>query len=102
MVGRYVVTRQNRPFQFSCTGVQVRLTTKLTTCWLDVLGRRWTIHGQDPWIQGQFRRRWTILDSAPRASQPQVAGAIPVPPALANAEFMQAAATLLAGCFCVL
>ena len=32
-----------------------------------------------------------MLDSAPRAPKPQVAGSIPVPPALTNAEFLRAA-----------
>jgi hypothetical protein len=72
----------------SCARVEVALTTKLTTERLDVLGRRSTIRCQNPAKQGQFRRGWTTLDSAPRAPQPQGAGAIPVPPALANHEFM--------------
>jgi hypothetical protein len=62
--------------------VQVNLTTKLTTERLDVLGRRWTIHHQESQILGVSRRPWTSLDTAPRAPQPQGAGAIPVPPAL--------------------
>ena len=33
-------------------------------------------------FQGQFRRSWTTLDSAPSAPKPQGAGSIPVPPAL--------------------
>src|SRR3954447_1938012 len=54
------------------------LTTKLTTYWLDVLGRRWTIRCQNPAIQRQFRQPWTDLDTAPSAPQPQGAGSIPV------------------------
>ena len=40
-------------------------------------------------------RSWTTLDSAPSAPQPQGAGAIPVPPALRNPEFMGIAAPWL-------
>jgi hypothetical protein len=75
-----------KAFQFAerpspCARVKGVLTTKLTTYWLDVLGRLWTMRRQEARIQGQIRRPWTILDSAPRAPQPQGAGAIPVPPA---------------------
>src|SRR5262249_39907718 len=34
------------------------------------------------WNQGASRHGWTTLDSAPRPPKPQVAGSIPVPPAL--------------------
>jgi hypothetical protein len=66
---------------FPCAGMKVALTTKLTTERLDVLGSRWTMRRQNRWIQGQIGRPWTILDIAPRAPKPQVAGSIPVPPA---------------------
>ena len=58
------------------------MTTKLTTYWLDVLGRVWTTRHEKRWIQEQFGRLWTHLDSAPSAPKPQVAGSIPVPPAI--------------------
>jgi hypothetical protein len=82
----YGVTRQKRAYQFvsrpsPCAWVQVRLTTKLTTDRLDVLGRPWTMCRQKPRIQGGVGRPWTILDSAPRAPHPQGAGALPLPPA---------------------
>ena len=64
-----------------CFWRKVDLTTKLTTYWLDVLGRPWTMRRQKPRIQGQFGQPWTTLDSAPSAPKPQVAGSIPVPPA---------------------
>jgi hypothetical protein len=60
---------------------KVALTTKLTTFWLDILGRLWTMRLQKPRIYGQIGRPWTALDSAPRAPKPQGAGSIPVPPA---------------------
>jgi len=63
------------------TGLSGEVTTKLTTYWLDVLGRLWTMRRQEAPIQGQFGRLWTSLDSAPSAPKPQVAGSIPVPPA---------------------
>jgi hypothetical protein len=40
----------------------VELTTKLTTHWLDVPGRRWTMRRHKTRIQGQIRRLWTTLD----------------------------------------
>ena len=60
---------------------KLALTTKLTTYWLDVLGRPWTMCRQESRIPGQIGRPWTTLDSAPRAPKPQGAGSIPVPPA---------------------
>jgi hypothetical protein len=59
----------------------VVLITKLSTYQLDARGRRWTMHRSERWNQGQIGQLWTTLDSAPRAPQPQGAGAIPVPPA---------------------
>ena len=45
-----------------CAWVKVALTTKLTTYWLDVLGRLWTMRRQKMRIRGQFGhlgRVWT-------------------------------------------
>jgi hypothetical protein len=75
------------------------LTTKLSTYWLDVLGRLWTMRRQKPPIQGQFGRAWTSLDSAPHAPQPQGAGANPVSSALTRSEFIGAAGHLPPGHF---
>jgi hypothetical protein len=48
---------------FSCARAQVKLTTKLTTERLDVLGRRWTMCRQEPGFQGNLDiagRSWTL------------------------------------------
>jgi hypothetical protein len=81
---RGIQAKQSIPVRratFSRPSDEVALATKLTTERLDVLARRWTMRRQISAIQGQITHDWTILHSAPRAPQPQGAGAIAVPPA---------------------
>jgi hypothetical protein len=92
MTGCFEVSRRNWVFQFGelpspCAWVEIKLTTKLTTERLDVLGWLWTMRRENPRIQQSFGHPWTSLHSAPHAPQPQVAGSIPVPPAR-EPEFM--------------
>jgi hypothetical protein len=56
------------------------LTRNLTTYRLELLGRRWTIQRESPWMQGQFGHPLMSLDGALSAPQSQVAGSCPVPP----------------------